>query len=525
MLNNLIFYRWITAQRVVMETGKTFTFDDHAYLLPIYQDTGKKIVVQKCSQVGLSTYAILECIWGCKVFGQNSIFFQPTMTDVSVFSATKIAPLLLNNPFFRGEMTKDEVNSSGVRKIGDGFMYCRGLKTGMSAKSISSDRNVLDEYDEIDNMTIADETTERLLHSKFKYERKLSRPSFPNYGINREYNNSDKRIWVFTCPHCGRQEVDLVADFESHGLDIITKDGPVCKQCNNNIRAAIETGYYKITQPEISDVHGYRVSQLNTSFVDWEFFIRKYKEAQKERIRMKNFMRGIVGIPWVDEVGGVSEAELDACRKDLPEIDKRNIPYFSGIDHKGDVIHGVIGCNDPETNRPRIVEMFVVTEFEDIDKIWNQYNITSAVIDGMPNLHSARKLCRRFPGRVYMHFYNDNMKAKEYAFYSPGDVRKNSKEISQDYTSECNRTEIADEAGFVVKDRENGLILPMNHRHLDEFKSHFMNFIKQEEEDKTGNIVYRYIKTGHDHFRHAFHYFLLCYQRENDYSNPTILII
>src|SRR5437773_787652 len=67
------------AQRYIRLDGKPFSFEGHAYLRALYDDTSSHVVLIKAAQVGGTTCAILKAIQACRN-GLNSIYYFPTKT-------------------------------------------------------------------------------------------------------------------------------------------------------------------------------------------------------------------------------------------------------------------------------------------------------------------------------------------------------------------------------------------------------------------------------------------------------------
>src|SRR5215510_3915707 len=99
--------------------GIPFSFEGHAYLRPIYDDTAQHIVLSKAAQVGGTTWALLRSVHACQS-SLNVIYFFPTHTDVIDFSKSRVTPLLQENPFL-SRMMKD-TDAAGLKRIGDAHL-------------------------------------------------------------------------------------------------------------------------------------------------------------------------------------------------------------------------------------------------------------------------------------------------------------------------------------------------------------------------------------------------------------------
>jgi hypothetical protein len=129
----------------------------------------------------------------------------------------------------------------------------------------------------------------------------------------------------------------------------------------------------------------------------------------------------------------------------------------------------------------------------------NNFSISWCVVDALPETRNARAFAKRFPGKVYLNYYNDHQK---------GSYAWNEKEL----IVTCNRTESLDSSHREIMDR--AVILPRECGIVRDFAEHMHNVAKKlEENEETGSKRYVYLKLGPDHFRHAFNYETMARQR------------
>jgi hypothetical protein len=100
-----------------------------------------------------------------------------------------------------------------------------------------------------------------------------------------------------------------------------------------------------------------------------------------------------------------------------------------GVD-QGKDLHIVIG--KAEAGRAgKIVHLGVHKDWAKLEDLMRSFNVYRCVIDGMPETDKARAFARKFPGRVYLNFYNEHQK---------GHYKWN----EADFTVSSNRTESLD---------------------------------------------------------------------------------
>ncbi len=150
----------------------------------------------------------------------------------------------------------------------------------------------------------------------------------------------------------------------------------------------------------------------------------------------------------------------------------------------------VIGRKHPQ-RAGRIIHLGIYKEWE-LDRLMRNFNVSRCVVDALPETRNARAFAKRFPGKVYLNYYNEHRK---------GSYAWNEKEL----IVQCNRTESLDASHKEVMDQN--IVLPKECGIVKDFAQHLCNVAKKLEEDpETGSKRYVYVKLGADHFRHAFNY-------------------
>ena len=268
------------AQKRIRLDGVPFRFEGHAYLKAIYDDTAQHVVLSKAAQVGGTTWALLRAFHAC-LSGLNVMYFFPTHTDVLDFSRSRVAPLLQQNPFLRRMM--QDTDTVGLKRIGDAFLYLRGMQSTVGMKSVPADMVVFDELDEAEpNAKVM--AKERLAHSGYKRIIELSNPSLPDYGIDEQYQLSDQRHWTIKCGSCG-EWVCLEKEFPTKigqevRIILPREDGTfyrACPKCSTELD--LDAGEWVADYPS-REIHGYRISQLFSSLVDPEEILKEYRQTR-----------------------------------------------------------------------------------------------------------------------------------------------------------------------------------------------------------------------------------------------------
>ncbi|MDZ4209639.1 MAG: phage terminase large subunit family protein, partial [Candidatus Curtissbacteria bacterium] len=78
---------WLTAR------GEPLDFENHKYLVDIYQDQFPNLVFQKASQMGISERLVSEAVWVCDRLHKNSMYIFPTSSQLGDFVQARLEPV------------------------------------------------------------------------------------------------------------------------------------------------------------------------------------------------------------------------------------------------------------------------------------------------------------------------------------------------------------------------------------------------------------------------------------------------
>jgi hypothetical protein len=475
------FPEWCEKTPVILD-GKPFTFERHEYLIEPYKDDHPHIVEEKAAQMGLTSKAMLRVAYGARYGGYRGILYLfPSRSDVIDFSKSRIDPLIDDNPDSIGSWIKD-TDAAGIKRIWNSFLYLRGMQSRVGLKSIPVDLIIFDELDEAPQNSI-DMAMERMAHSEFKEVLKLSNPTLPDYGIDRAFQETDQRYWLLRCEKCNTYTCleDAFPDC------LVEHDGQViraCKNCKTELNPSV--GQWVAKRPSITDRRGYHYSQLFSHFVASAEILHQFRTTNN----LTDFYNLKIGVAYVEAENRLSIQEVVAlCGADgIASQDPG--PCYMGVD-QGKDLHVVIGKRS-STIAGRLIHISVYKDWEELDQLMKNFNISRCVVDALPETRNARAFAERFKDKIYLNYYNEHQK---------GSYKWNEKEL----VVKCNRTESLDASHREVMDQ--AIILPKECGIVQEFARHLHNVAKKlEEDDETGSKRYVYVKLGPDHFRHAFNY-------------------
>ena len=448
----------------------------------------------KAAQIGGTTWAILRSLHAC-LCGLNVAYYFPTKTDVQDFSRSRVGPLLDDNPFLSNLVA--DTNAVGLKRVGDGFLYLRGMQSTVGLKSVPADMVVFDELDEAtpEAKTMA---KERLSHSAYGRIIELSNPSLPGFGIDESFQASDQRRWTIKCGSCNYW-VALDREFPtSLGQEVkiilARPDGTyyrACPRCSRELD--LSRGEWVADFPGRA-IHGYLISQLNSARVNAGDILIDYKITRYP----DTFFNLKIGIPWADTHRRVDESSvLSLCSEAL--IQERCQEACSmGVD-TGKALHVVIlRPDDEDPEKQHLVYLGAHRDFSDLDDLVKRFSVDRCVIDGLPETHETSKFASRHPGTVFMCFFAEGQR---------GGPRWDHGKLKVF----VNRTEALDASRAAVRDKL--VALPRRDARLEEFARHMAADAKRLEEDQTTGVQqYRYLKTGVNHLSFAFTYAWLASQ-------------
>lgn len=440
-------------------------------------------VYLKAAQLGLTTLAMLRVMFGARYDGYRGILYLfPSKSDVTDFSRGRIAPLIDENPDTIGQWLRD-TDQANLKRVWNAFLYLRGMRSRVGLKSIPADFSIYDELDEAPQLAV-DMAMERMGHSEFKHDLKLSNPTLPDYGIDKAFQETDQQFWLLRCEKCGHYTnmVDTFPDCLKTVKGCVIR---ACMKCHSELNPSI--GEWVAKKPSITDKRGRQFSQLFSYYVDPADILHQFRTTNN----LTDFYNLKIGVAYVEAENRLSVQDvLSLCGNDgIASSDQG--PCTMGVD-QGKDLHVVVG------RQGTIVHLGVYREWEDLDRLMGNFHVSRCVVDALPETRNARAFANRFKGRVYLNYYNQHQK---------GSYAWNDKEL----IVSCNRTESLDASHREITDQKNHL--PRECGVVREFAEHMHNVAKKlEEDEETGSKRYVYVKLGPDHFRHAFNYMTMALQ-------------
>lgn len=416
----------------------------------------------------------------------------PTATDVNDMAGGKINRIIAQNPVL-SSWVKDH-DTVEQKAVGKQIIYYRSTFVAKAAMMVSSDLNVHDEVDASDASVITQYETR--LEAKSDGKRwYFSHPSIAGFGVDIQWQQSDKKEWYIICPHC---QYEHFMEYPN----CIKGEDYVCAKCQGVLtdEDRINGQWKPTTQGKFS---GYHISQMMCSWISAKNIVEKANDPKKDKQYFCNY---VLGLPFV---GSENKIEPEVVLKNVvPEVNPQTERIVIGVDtglpihftcmNKDGVFH-YGKCKPPSKD---------YDPYKELESMLIRWPRSIMVADQGGDLVGIRRLQDKYIGRVFLCYYRKDKKGKEIITWGEDDNLGI-------VTVDRNRMITL----IVEQMRDIGLIR-LNGVREDwlEFASHFGNIyrelvITKESTGKDFHTLYGsefvWKRTGGDHFVHTLLYALV----------------
>ena len=457
---------WIYQNKLCNENGSPINFSQHRFLIEPYLDNSPQQAIIKCSQIGYSTLAILRSFHLAKYAKANIIHTFPTRRIEKDLVAPKVDPLIMQNPAIKAMVTEDSRN---LKKIGDRFIYYRGSYDQTDAISISAHILIADEYDR-SNARVLKTYRSRLDDAKRErpelgWEWQFSNPTVPGNGVDVWWNKSDQKHWFVKCSHCN---YDYYLKFPEN-INFDTEER-VCAKCHKSLSNEDLINGRWVVKHRDRKISGYWLSQM---FVPWISASKIIEDSEGDKEIFHNFT---LGLPYVSKDTTVTRESIIKCIS--PGFNPRT-GVAIGVDN-GVIKHYVIG------NRHGIFEIGTTDSWEEIERLRARYGAVM-VIDALPYPNTQAKLAEKYPGKVFLHYFQQDKK-------NLGVIRWDGKVVKSD------RTKIID--AVVAEINSQDVTYNMTNTALEDYIHHWEAMFRVIEKTPMGTMKPKWqtIEGRPDHF-------------------------
>lgn len=436
--------------------------------------------------------------------------------DAMDFSKSKLDPILNNSQYLKN-LFSGGVDNAGHKQAGNVNFYLRGSRSRSALKSISVGLQIYDEYDEMAqvNLSLAEERSAGY-EEKDIQTIKISTPTFPDYGISKEYENSDQSHYFFKCPFCsqnGKPKWTEFLDLES--LIIPTDDRndrnklkesylitSCCKHRLPDFKPAYinEQNARWFATKSSNAVRGFWIPQLYSIVRPLYRIARKVLDGKSDQVINKEVHNSILAKEYVAEGARVQPEQVDACKG---THSNRSTPQSRVVTMGVDVGHKTLYCHIDEwlipenpginlNTRAICITRSIVTvqNFHELDPLMHQNQILHAIIDVDPAQREAIDFCNRFQGHANLCRFVRNISG-----------RSVNSEQSNDLVMQVNRTCWLDVSQGRYRMGTKAICLPYDIPR--DYSMMISRIIKEDYYDKEKNLVSTYKSIGADHWAFA----------------------
>lgn len=500
---------WIKEKRIVNEKGRRVLVgrnSNHYFLNDLYTDEADEIVIQKPSQAGVSTYAILSSIHASRFHGINQIHTLPTGQDVGKFVPSKVNEIIKRNPAIRMGMKEKEVDAVAQKQFGKGFIYYKGTFSERESLMLSSDVNWYDELDKSDQGSIAFFESRLEGADSLRRRRYISTPTSPNIGINKKFLESDQKHWRFVCPHCNKEqhmEWPQNVSFE--------RECYVCSNCQKELtEKTIRSGRWKAKYPN-RKISGYQITQMIIPWIKASDMIRYYRNAERgvEEATMEYFYNHKLGLPYASSDSKIGN---DLILRNLTSADHVEVDSIMGVDVQERELYAILGNIQGVYAILRIPDTEEKSKWERWAELMEVYDVRYCVIDGGFKPNDSIAAAEKFPGRVWVNWYKDDPKKEKIIRWS--DDNFVNKTDGEGYRVLADRNRMYDFGITKLKSGDIRFYFPPNSERVKHLLQHVETTYARIVTDRTGAEKREWVSTGKDDLLHALWYYLIARERK-----------
>lgn len=489
------------AATLVNESGLPITFEKRKFLIDIYNDLSPKQVLLKPPQIGATVMSLLKAMWVAKNLRKDIIYTLPTATDVVDIVGGSANRIIAQNEILR-HWVKDH-DTVEQKSVGENLIRYRGTFSPKQATMVPSSLNIHDEVDNSDPtvLTLYETRLEAQEREEDKWRWYFSHPSLSGHGVDVYWQQSDKKEWYITCPKCTHEQYLQWPD----NVDV-EREVYACAKCKEELpdEARIKGEWRKTAEGDFS---GYHVSQLMLYNKSAKDIIKAFNDPQKDKQYFYNY---VLGLPFIGSDDRIEPSTV--LRNCVDQVNEQEGRAIIGMD-TGHGIHYVLMNKDGLFFYDHASEITASkSPYDTIEDMLKRFPKSIVVSDQGGDLIGIRQLQAKYPGRVFLCFYNKDRKTVDLVDWGEneeyGKVRVDRNRMM---------TLVVEQLRDIGRIRLNG-----TRDEWAEFASHFANLYREKVEVKESKgkddrslygAEYVWKRNGPDHFCHALLYAIVGLQR------------
>ncbi|MCF7822791.1 MAG: phage terminase large subunit family protein [Candidatus Marinimicrobia bacterium] len=303
------------------QEGNELDFEEHPYLLDIYNNESRYMVLASSRQVGKSTYLALKLMYEALKGGNESIMFLTAgdkqlseVRDDKIRSQFENNRQLKNRCFGPGSLN----NKNKFRLSNQSTIHFKAIgKNVGSARGVTARIIYFDEVQSIPRKNISVvRASARTFKDTAQYVFAGTFLSEDN-TLNQLFLDTCQNEWIIRCSACGENNPPL-------GMQHIDLDRPYlfCVHCMEPMDAKNGTW---IPQNPNSVKAGYRICSLMTPECSWRTDSHDGLLDLFESEPRDKFMNEMMGLPSVKGVNLITRTQLMELCGDEPMVDPANV--------------------------------------------------------------------------------------------------------------------------------------------------------------------------------------------------------
>lgn len=411
LLEQVSIHNWIQTHQIKTESGEPIDFHIHRYLYDIYRDNSPFLCCIKAGQIGFSTMAIIKTIWLAKMKSLRVGYVLPTADMAQKFVGSKVNPMTAENKVIASYMSnKDAVEQ---KQVGKGFIHYVGAQTPNSAIMLTMDMLICDEYDKAPQQ-ILEMFDSRLQHSKYKWKWVFSNPTIPNFGVDRYWEMSDKKIWHIK-HSCGE-----IYPLDESCVDYVSESYrcPLCKELITDEQR--RKGEWAATAD--GKWSGYWIPLWISPTITAETICEKKRTNTPEY-----FANFVAGTAYINVNNMLSRDILENCLdarvneqddRIIIGVDTGHNIHYTLANKQGMFYHGY--CDSVEENE-KGVRRPDYNPWNEIESLLKKYPRSIAIIDQGGDLIGPRILQAKYNGRVFLCWFTKEKRTQQIITWKDGE--------------------------------------------------------------------------------------------------------
>lgn len=490
---------WVLQNEIKNETGMPLDFEKRRFLWDLYNDLSPLQVLLKPPQIGATVMNTLKSLYVAKKLNRQIIYTLPTQGDVQDMVSGSFNRIIAQNPILM-DWVKDH-DTVEQKSVGNSIIFYRGTFTSKQAMMVPSGLNIHDEVDASDSNVITQYENRLQAQEDGGWRWYFSHPSLAGHGVDIYWQQSDKKEWHIKCPKC--EVIQVLTWPDNINLERQTY---ICSGCKQDLPdEARVNGEWRPTSQ--GDFSGYHVSQLMLYNKSAKDIIKSFNDPQKDKQYFYNY---VLGLPFTSSDDTIEpRVVLKNCVDQVNEQEGRTI---IGMD-TGHGIHYVLMNAQGVFFYGHAKEITASkTPYDRIEELLKRFPKSVVVSDQGGDLIGVRQLQAKYPGRVFLCFYQKDKKNVDVVQWGTDDeygkVRVDRNRMM---------TLVVEQLRDIGRIRLNG-----TPEEWAEFASHFGNMYREKVEVKEkrgkddrslyGN-EYVWKRNGAEHFCHALLYSIVGLQR------------